>query len=179
MRRLGRSRKLILWFSVEPANLASALPKLNVVAVNKLLGVFRSFGIIGALQFNDVDEVAVRTDGINAIVRHNLLTLDQARAFQLTVAGCCRGADDDAPSLRVRPTLVGPIADFSDAFRPVEEQVDLSSIDQWVAAFTNGASACPSFLPLTGCAFSGPQGWAKSNAARPLIWKKLKVWPRQ
>jgi hypothetical protein len=47
-----------------------------------------------------------------------------------------------------RTTSVRPIADSSDAFSPVKEQVDLSSIDQWVAAFTNGASACAaSFLP--------------------------------
>jgi hypothetical protein len=55
-----------------------------------------------------------------------------------------------------RPTFVCPKADSSDAFSPVEEQADLSSIDQWVAAFTNGASAYAASSSGTGPRFFSP-----------------------
>jgi hypothetical protein len=55
---------------VEPGYLAVALPKLSVVAINKLLCSFRSLGIVGANEFNRCEEMTVGTDDISAIFRH-------------------------------------------------------------------------------------------------------------
>jgi hypothetical protein len=55
---------------VEPGYLSVSLPKLNVVAVNELLCLFRGLGIVGAFERKRVEEMAVWTDGVNAVFRH-------------------------------------------------------------------------------------------------------------
>jgi len=44
---------------VEPGYLPVALPKLNVVAINKLFCPFRGLGIVGAIELNRLKEMAV------------------------------------------------------------------------------------------------------------------------
>ena len=51
------------------SELTSTLPKLNIVAVNKLSCPFRGLRIIGAFD-NNINEMPVRTDDISAVVCH-------------------------------------------------------------------------------------------------------------
>jgi hypothetical protein len=44
---------------VQPGYLAGALPKLNVMAIDKLLCLFHGLAIIGAFQWNGVEKMAI------------------------------------------------------------------------------------------------------------------------
>jgi hypothetical protein len=68
-------------FAREHGYLSVALPKLNVVAVNKLFCLFRGFGIVGAFEWNRLEEMLIRPDEVNAVIRHGAAPLDQAGAL--------------------------------------------------------------------------------------------------
>jgi hypothetical protein len=64
---------------IEFGYLAIALPKFNVVAVNKLLCLFPSFAIVSAVERNKLLEMAVPADDVNSILCH-MRSPDQAGA---------------------------------------------------------------------------------------------------
>jgi hypothetical protein len=54
----------------ECLDLPIQLPKLNVVAINELLGELDSFDIIGALQIDTILDVAVWKHDVGAVIPH-------------------------------------------------------------------------------------------------------------
>jgi hypothetical protein len=51
--------------------LSVALPKLHVVAVYKLFCPLLGLCVIGAIEVNRAMEMTVRSDNVNAIIRHD------------------------------------------------------------------------------------------------------------
>jgi hypothetical protein len=72
LRRMESGGKggLLLVFAAETCDLAVALPKLKVVAVDKLLCRFNCSIIVGAIKLNCLHEVTVRTNDVNSIIDH-------------------------------------------------------------------------------------------------------------
>jgi hypothetical protein len=66
----GGKGGLLLVFAAETCDLAVALPKLKVVAVDKLLCRFNRSIIVGAIKLNCLHEVTVRTNDVNSIIDH-------------------------------------------------------------------------------------------------------------
>jgi hypothetical protein len=92
--------KIELWFVVEPCNLAVALPKLNVVAVDKQLRLFHGLIVIDADQRNRFAKMTVMTDKICVIFRHVATPNGSGGSItELIVIECCRGLGGDAFSL--------------------------------------------------------------------------------
>jgi hypothetical protein len=56
------------------------LPKLNIVAVYKLLCLFHSRVIVVAFEGVRVERMAIGSDNVNAIFRHGTAPFDQAGA---------------------------------------------------------------------------------------------------
>jgi hypothetical protein len=73
------------------------LPKLNVVAVDKLLRLFHGLIVIDADQRNRFAKMTVMTDKICAIFRHVAAPNGSGGSItELTVTECCRGQGGDA-----------------------------------------------------------------------------------
>jgi hypothetical protein len=51
--------ELNFWFVFKRRNLPVTLPKLHIMPVNKLLCLFRGLDIIGAFEWNRVEEMAI------------------------------------------------------------------------------------------------------------------------
>ncbi len=51
--------ELDFWLMLEPCDPAGTLPEFNVMAVHKLLCLFRSFHVVGAFERNRIDEMPV------------------------------------------------------------------------------------------------------------------------
>jgi hypothetical protein len=85
------------WLAVKNRDLAVALPKLNVVAINKLLRLFRGLIVVDADQRNGFLKTAVLTDSVCAIFRHVAAPNGNGESItQLTVTECCQGQGGDA-----------------------------------------------------------------------------------
>lgn len=55
---------------LERRNLAVALPKFDIVTVNKLFRFFAGFGVIGTFEGNRLLKMAVAADDVSAIICH-------------------------------------------------------------------------------------------------------------
>jgi hypothetical protein len=80
--------ELDFWLVIELGYLSVALPKLNVVAVYKLLRLFLGLCVIGAVQVNRTVKMAIRSDDINAIIRHGAAPLLGGSATLSVTDGC-------------------------------------------------------------------------------------------
>ena len=80
--------ELDFWLVIEPDYLSVALPKLNVMAVHKLLCFFLGLCIIGAVEMNRTVKMAVRSDHVSAIVRHGAAPLLGGSATLSVTDGC-------------------------------------------------------------------------------------------
>jgi hypothetical protein len=56
---------------IEPGYLTVALPKLDVMAINKLLGLLFGVSIVAAFEWNRIEEMPIHTDNIDAILCHH------------------------------------------------------------------------------------------------------------
>jgi hypothetical protein len=54
----------------EQCDFTLLLPQFHVVAINKLFGFFFCGGVILAIQIEDSKEVAVRSDNVCTVMRH-------------------------------------------------------------------------------------------------------------
>jgi hypothetical protein len=66
-----RQQGLLGITSREPCYHAALLPKLNVMAVNMLLGGINGCGIVGAIQIYGFCEVAVSADNVGSVIGHD------------------------------------------------------------------------------------------------------------
>lgn len=71
---------VLLRSRLERADFAVPLPKLDVVTVNEVLGVFFRGVIIGAKKFDSPRELAIHTNDIRAVFGHRIWTGTQKRA---------------------------------------------------------------------------------------------------
>jgi hypothetical protein len=86
------------------------LPKLNIVAVDKLPGGLDGCGIIRTVQIDRFDEMAVPANNVSSIVGHITLA-NQARARELSVTGKYPDQNGDLRALLLRAAFVCPVPD--------------------------------------------------------------------
>ena len=67
---------------LERPDFAVALPKLNLVAVNELLGIFLSGVIVGTKKLYRSDEVAVRANDVRPILCHRMPLLPEVPSME-------------------------------------------------------------------------------------------------
>jgi hypothetical protein len=69
-----------LLFGPEPLDEPVVLPKLNVMALDKLLGGFYRRVVVGAVEIKGVLKMAVAANDVRSIVRHAMCPLARAGA---------------------------------------------------------------------------------------------------
>ena len=93
--------ELDFWLMLEPCDPAGTLPEFNVMAVHKLLCLFRSFHVVGAFERNQIDEMPVRADDVNAIIRQVAAPFGSGGSAILSVTEYCRGPGGDVPHMGI------------------------------------------------------------------------------